>query len=66
MEGENSASLPCAAKESGYPKAMELIAVYSKQDVPYIVEAIQPYLISCISDGHRNDVPAKRALLLQN
>jgi hypothetical protein len=41
---------------------MELIAADSKQGDPYIVEATQPYLISSISDGHRNDVPAKRAL----
>jgi hypothetical protein len=49
-------------KKSSYPKAMELIAAYSKQGCPYVVEATQPYLISSISDGHRNDVPAKRAL----
>jgi hypothetical protein len=59
---ENSISLARAAKEGSYPKAMELIAAYSKQGVPYIVEATQPYLISSISDGHRNDVPAKRVL----
>jgi hypothetical protein len=41
---------------------MELIAAYSKQGVPYLVEATQPQLIGSISDGHRNDVPAKRAL----
>jgi hypothetical protein len=41
---------------------MELVTAYSKQGVPYIVEATQPYLISSISDGHRNDVPAERAL----
>ncbi len=43
-------------------KAMKLIAAYPKQGVPYIIETTQPYLISSISDGHRNDVPAKRAL----
>jgi hypothetical protein len=41
---------------------MELIAAYSKQGVPYLIEATQPYLISSIGYGHRNDVPAKRAL----
>jgi len=41
---------------------MKLIAAYPKQGVPDIVEAAQPYLISSISDGHRNDIPAKRVL----
>ena len=41
---------------------MELIAAYSKQGISYIIEAAQPYLVSSISDGHRNDVPAKRVL----
>lgn len=59
---ENSIHLPCVAKEECYPKAMKLIAAYSKQGVSYVVKATQPYLISSISDGHRNDVPAKRAL----
>lgn len=41
---------------------MKLVAAYSKQGVPYIVETTQPDLIRSISDGHRNDVPVKRAL----
>ena len=45
---------------------MELIAAYSKQGIPYVVEATQPYLISGISDGHRNNVPAKRVLRITN
>jgi hypothetical protein len=43
---------------------MKLIAGYAKKSDPYLVKATQPYLTRRISDGHRNDVPAKKRFVL--